>query len=176
MLLRAALPLLLLASCASQPKARLLPQAKYLQSHLVDIDKAAHEGDAQAQFERAEIYELGRGVKMDVFRAREFFAKAANQGHLQARLMLAFYQQEGLGGPEDRSAALDAYLQLESQGVAEADFALGNFFAYGPLRSPQMAEHWYWRGFKLGNEQCKAGVERLYRRIPDVNPVLVFSE
>ncbi len=162
MLLRAALPLLLLASCASQPKPKIPPGMKYLQTPLAEIDKAAQSGEAEAQFELAEIYELGLGVPADPARARTLYASAAKSGHVLARLMSAFCQQEGIGGPLDRGAALDAYLQLESEGVAEANFTLGNFFAYGSLRSPQMAEHWYWRGLLAGDAASTSALRDLY--------------
>ncbi|MEN9360588.1 MAG: hypothetical protein RL095_2123 [Verrucomicrobiota bacterium] len=169
MLLRAALPLLLLASCASQPKPKIPPGMKYLQTPLAEIDKAAQNGEAEAQFELAEIYELGIGVPADPARARTLYASAAKSGHLQARLMSAFCQQEGIGGAADRGAALDAFLQLDSEGCGEADFALGNFFAYGSLRSPQMAEHWYWRGLRAGDASSASALRALYQQERDAD-------
>src|SRR5262249_41356987 len=44
----------------------------------------ADRGDADAQFNLAQAYKLGRGVKVDLARAEELFGKAAAQGHLQA--------------------------------------------------------------------------------------------
>ena len=56
-----------------------------------DFSAAVHEwqgpadkGDADAQFNLAQAYKLGRGVPQDLARAELFYAKAAAQGHLQA--------------------------------------------------------------------------------------------
>lgn len=45
---------------------------------------AADKGDADAQFNLAQAYKLGRGVPTDLAKAEELFARAAAQGHLQA--------------------------------------------------------------------------------------------
>lgn len=44
----------------------------------------ATQGDADAQFNLAQAYRLGRGVKADLAKAEELFGKAAGQGHLHA--------------------------------------------------------------------------------------------
>ncbi len=44
----------------------------------------ATRGDADAQFNMAQAYKLGRGVKQDLNLAADWYAKAARQGHLQA--------------------------------------------------------------------------------------------
>lgn len=44
----------------------------------------AAKGDADAQFNLAQAYKLGRGVERDMAKAEEFFGKAAASGHLQA--------------------------------------------------------------------------------------------
>ncbi|MBV1688636.1 SPOR domain-containing protein [Novosphingobium sp. G106] len=44
----------------------------------------ADKGDADAQFNLAQAYKLGRGVPADLAKAEELFGKAAAQGHLQA--------------------------------------------------------------------------------------------
>ncbi len=44
----------------------------------------AARGDADAQFNMGQAYKLGRGVKRDLLKAEELFAKAAAHGHAQA--------------------------------------------------------------------------------------------
>lgn len=44
----------------------------------------ADRGDADAQFNLAQAYKLGRGVPMDLGKAQELYRKAADQGHLEA--------------------------------------------------------------------------------------------
>jgi uncharacterized protein len=45
---------------------------------------AAAKGDADAQFNMAQAYKLGRGVKQDLDIAADWYQRAAKQGHLQA--------------------------------------------------------------------------------------------
>ncbi|KQN37689.1 hypothetical protein ASG37_11755 [Sphingomonas sp. Leaf407] len=42
-------------------------------------------GDADAQFNLAQAYKLGRGVPLDLAQAEQWYAKAAQQGHPQAQ-------------------------------------------------------------------------------------------
>ncbi|MEO5597245.1 MAG: SPOR domain-containing protein [Novosphingobium sp.] len=44
----------------------------------------ASDGDADAQFNLAQAYKLGRGVPQDLGKAEKWFGKAAAQGHVQA--------------------------------------------------------------------------------------------
>jgi uncharacterized protein len=44
----------------------------------------AKKGDPDAQFNLAQAYKLGRGVKQDLKIAEQWYQRAANQGHLQA--------------------------------------------------------------------------------------------
>lgn len=54
-------------------------------AHAIEDWKArAGRGDAEAQFNLAEAYKLGRGVPVDLAKAEELFGKAATQGHPQA--------------------------------------------------------------------------------------------
>ena len=41
-------------------------------------------GDADAQFNLAQAYRLGRGVEVDIARAKELYAEAAKNGHVRA--------------------------------------------------------------------------------------------
>lgn len=54
----------------------------------------AQSGDADAQFNMGQAYKLGRGVEYDAEKAREWYLKAANQGHEKAQdnYGLALYQ------------------------------------------------------------------------------------
>lgn len=44
----------------------------------------ADKGDADAQFNLAQAYRLGRGVPLDLARAKQLYGEAAAQGHIQA--------------------------------------------------------------------------------------------
>src|SRR6059058_5889080 len=48
----------------------------------------AEKGDADAQFNLAQAYRLGRGVTTNLSAAQTWFERAANQGHLDAQATL----------------------------------------------------------------------------------------
>ncbi len=78
-------------------------------------------GDADAQFNLAQAYKLGRGVPTDLAKATALFGKAAAQGHLQAAdnygLMLFNAGQRTQALPFVRAAA--------DRGDARAQYLLG---------------------------------------------------
>jgi cell division septation protein DedD len=78
-------------------------------------------GDADALFNLAQAYRLGRGVETDIARARELYAEAAKKGHLKAADnygLLLFQQGEQLRAmPLIRAAAV--------RGDPRAQYVLG---------------------------------------------------
>jgi TPR repeat protein len=93
-----------------------------------DYAAAVHEwegpaaaGDADAMFNLAQAYRLGRGVSQDVARAEELYAKAAAKGHIEAAdtygLMLF---QDGR-----REAALPYIEAAAGRGDPRSEYLLG---------------------------------------------------
>ncbi len=81
----------------------------------------AANGDPDAQFNLAQAYKLGRGVKQDLPMAEKLFAQAAAKGHLQAadNLGLLLFQRG------ERAGAMP-YIQAASQrGDPRAHYVLG---------------------------------------------------
>jgi len=83
----------------------------------------AEQGDMYAQYELAECYYWGKGVRVDPFEAWEWYDKAAEQGHEEARKMIELGHEEGwkrfgemsripdvpeVDIPEDREAPVQA--------------------------------------------------------------------
>ena len=89
----------------------------------------AREGDADAQFNLAQAYRLGRGVDADPERSRELYAAAAAQGHLQASdnygLMLF---QSG-----ERETALPYVQDAAGRGDPRAQYLMGVAYFNGDL-------------------------------------------
>lgn len=81
----------------------------------------ADRGDADAQFNLAQAYKLGRGVPMDLGKAEDLYGKAAAKGHVQAAdsygLMLF---QRG-----ERTRALPYLEASAARGDARAQYILG---------------------------------------------------
>ncbi len=89
------------------------------------IDKAASEGNAEAQFQLGFLYELGRGVPKSDAKALEWYQKAAAQGHATAQCNIASMYQAGKGVPKDETKATEWYQKAATQGNARAQFKLG---------------------------------------------------
>ncbi len=81
----------------------------------------ANAGDADAQFNLAQAYKLGRGVKQDLTIAEQYFAKAAAQGHLQAsdNYGLLLFQRGA------RAQALPYIRAAADRGDPRAEYLLG---------------------------------------------------
>lgn len=81
----------------------------------------AAKGDADAQFNLAQAYKMGRGVALDLRKAEELYGKAAAQGHVQASdtygLMLF---QRG-----ERQKAMPFIQASAARGDARAEYLLG---------------------------------------------------
>ena len=81
----------------------------------------AARGDADAQFNLAQAYKLGRGVKQDLARAEELFGQAAGKGHLQAsdNYGLLLFQRG------ERAMALPFISAASDRGDPRAQYLLG---------------------------------------------------
>ena len=81
----------------------------------------ATQGDADAQFNLAQAYKLGRGVKPDLAKAEELFGKAAAQGHWQAsdNYGLLLFQRG------ERAKALPYIIAGSDRGDPRAQYLLG---------------------------------------------------
>lgn len=82
---------------------------------------AADRGDADAQFNLAQAYKLGRGVPADLAKAEELFGKAAAKGHLQAadNYGLLLFQRG------ERQKAMPYIEQSALRGDPRAQYLLG---------------------------------------------------
>jgi uncharacterized protein len=81
----------------------------------------AAKGDADAQFNLAQAYKLGRGVTQDLAKAERLFAQAAAQGHLQAadNLGLLLFQRG------ERAGAMPYIEAASGRGDPRAHYVLG---------------------------------------------------
>lgn len=81
----------------------------------------AARGDVDAQFNLAQAYKLGRGVKQDLAKAEELFGLAAGKGHLQAsdNYGLLLFQRG------ERAKALPYISAASDRGDPRAQYLLG---------------------------------------------------
>jgi len=64
-------------------------------------EKAAAQGNKEAQFNLGRLYAQGRGVPLDYAMGRQWYEKAAAQGDAAAQLNLGGLYAKGQGVPED---------------------------------------------------------------------------
>ncbi len=93
--------------------------------------KLAKNGDAEAQFNVGEMYEIGFTVKQDKKEARYWISRSANQEHEAARFKLLYWDVERDGLKGKNTAKVKELNKLAKNGNAQAQYYLGKMYAYG---------------------------------------------
>lgn len=91
----------------------------------------AEQGNADAQFNLAIMYDNGWGVARDHRHAANWYLRAAQQGYVQAQLNLGVAYALGEGVPQDDHEAVKWYRKAAEQGNADAQHGLGLQYALG---------------------------------------------
>jgi cell division septation protein DedD len=124
----------------------------------------ATQGDSDAQFDLAQAYRLGRGVRPDLARAEELFGKAAAQGHINASDyygLLLFQRGE-------RARALPYITAAADRGEPRAQYLLG----IANFNGDTVPKNWV-RGYALvslarqgGLAQASSALAQMDQQIP----------
>ena len=78
-------------------------------------EKAAVQGNADAQYNLGVLYNKGRGVAQDYAQARTWYEKAAVQGHAKAQFNLGALYENGQGITRDYDKARAWYEKVAAQ-------------------------------------------------------------
>ena len=136
------------------------------------LQRAAAGGDPAAEFELAVVYHSGTGVKQDFVLARDWYAKAAEQGHSQAQRELAVLQGQPAGmswlqkaadgnngdalfdlavmyargdnGPQDLRRAFDFALRAAEAGQVQAQAFVASAYGLGVPVEANWMQSMYW--------------------------------
>lgn len=93
--------------------------------------KLAEQGNAEAQYKVGEMYETGKGAEKNMEHAREWYDRAAKQGHKKAEYKL-LYIEISLNGLNDFSKSQLTNLRTEaSNNNPDAQYFLGKMYAGG---------------------------------------------
>ncbi|KAF9156118.1 hypothetical protein BG015_007160 [Linnemannia schmuckeri] len=117
----------------------------------------AEQGNAQAQYQIAQQYELGQGVPQDHTLALEWHLKSAEQGLADAQFSVGtLYRQFHVlapGVPRDYRKAMDWFLKAAAQGHAAAQHSIGRMYECGEgvLKSDVIAAGWYRKAGEAGS-------------------------
>ena len=131
---------------------------------VAEWQKPAAAGDADAQFNLAQAYKLGKGVAPDLKRAEELYLKAAQQGHLQAADtygLLLF--QTGR-----REAAMSWLVPSAERGEPRAQYVLAVAHYNGDLlpKDPVRAYALMTRAAASGLDVAKATLASMDKSLP----------
>ena len=92
----------------------------------------AEEGDAEAQFHLAKIYENGYGVSKDIEKAIKWYQLASKGGNPKAQNNLALLYEEGIGVLEGyKDTGLFLLRNVAKKGADRAQYNLGMRYATG---------------------------------------------
>ena len=125
----------------------------------------AHEGHAQAQYELAELYANGLGVRTDLDVALYWYRQAAQQEVAEAQNELALRYLLGRGVPQDYEQAAYWYRQLAEDGHAPAQHLLAGLYedGSGVPQDLSQATFWYRRAAEQGHAGAQTKLGRMYR-------------
>jgi TPR repeat protein len=129
------------------------------------LEKAAHEGDAEAQFEAGNFF-TSKSVSSqkesgDNRRAFAWYRKAAMQGHANAQYRLALAYADGVGVRADSIQAADSFKKAAEQGNPWAQFRLGQCYKNGDgvAANLETAISWFQKAADQEHEKARALLE-----------------
>lgn len=168
--------ILLVAGCANPGVARqpkviktpATPQKATKPARLADAAEPASEEfyrwladaerqNANAQFQVATYYELGRGIARDRSEAIRWFRAAARQGNAEAQYYLGLLYRSANGSDGDPALATHWFEKAAEQGHADAQYQLALAYAQarGVPKSQERSLHW----LRLAAEQHHAAAQ-----------------
>ena len=96
--------------------------------------------------------------------AREWFCRASDRGHIEAKVDLAHLYYFGLGGPPHPPNAVAFWEEAAHAGNAEAQFKFGESLRKGnhALHDPEQGMKWIRRAAEQGHKEAKDALAKLY--------------
>jgi uncharacterized protein len=131
------------------------------------FQRAATQGDPQAQFRLGDFFLGGTGVTADAVRAMEFFKLAARQGHAEAQSLLGWGYYMGTGVLQDYPEAIRWWRLSADQGWAQAQANLGDVYRLGDKGAPQdyvESARWYMKAAEQGHAVAQSNLGTYYER------------
>lgn len=120
----------------------------------------AEQGNAEAQYGLAEMYDQGRGVAENADTAADWYQRAAEQGYARAQAKLGTMFATGHGVPVDPTTAAVWWRKAAEQGSAAAQMRLAEAFhkGEGVERDLDQASAWYERAARAGVSAARVGL------------------
>ena len=123
----------------------------------------AEQGNVDAQFYIARMYDTGKGVPENDKTAVKWYTLSAEQGDRWAQNTLAFMYDNGEGVPENDKTAVKWYTKAAEQGHASAQSNLGFMYANGNgvLTDTKRAYMWFSLGSYNGNKNAGENKDKI---------------
>lgn len=132
-----------------------------------EIEKAAEDGDAEAQYLLAIAYNAGEGIAADPERVAYWLRRAATRGFSRAQFAYGQRLYWGWEGAEiNKAEGFDWWLVAAENGNASAMLEIGNTYLYGregvPGKDLTKAEEYFNQALSLGAIEAETALGRLY--------------
>lgn len=127
--------------------------------------KAAYQGDAEAQAALGGLYYFGQGVAQDYQKAFEWHQKAAYQGLAAAQFNLGYMYYNGQGVEQDYQKAFEWYQKAAYQGLAAAQHNLSLMYQYGQGVAQDYQNALEWR-YKASDQRDTSVQAEVYAQKP----------
>jgi TPR repeat protein len=134
---------------------------------LAKLKGPAAQGDADAQFLLAVMYENGRGIAEDYTQAMLWYKKSAVQGDERAQLHLGYMYAKGLGVAQDYKQAMIWYERAATQGQAMAQYNLAVMYYKGQWVAQDFVQAHKWLSLSglRDQENSKMDLETLEKKM-----------
>lgn len=128
------------------------------------IQKAAAQGNPDAQCNLGFSYAAGQGVPIDYSKAVEWFQKAAAQGNAMAQFNLGVAYANGQGSPIDMAKSIEWYQKAAVQGDALAQHELGAMYGTGRgvPKDDTKAVEWFQKAAAQGEAKAQCDLGYMY--------------
>jgi hypothetical protein len=129
--------------------------------------KLAADGNVQAQFKLAFMYEVGRGVQKDMVSAREWYKKSAAQNFEASKRRLKFLDVVASGFKPEHRTWVSEQIKDANDGDAEAMFIVAELYEAGIGVEADLlkARHYYKLSTGRGNANAEARLFKLEQKI-----------
>ena len=144
----------------------------YWKAEDLNIEQMAEDGDKYAQECLGWIlYNRGKFVKDNFSKAKEWYRRAAEQGHVCAQSWFGYRYLTGSGVDKNYSIAKEWYHKAAEQGYADAQFNIGVMYEYGDGvdKNYSTAVEWYCKAAEQGDVDAQMSIDYLTKRLQKSN-------
>lgn len=145
---------------AAQNNVEAISRLKLMQDNRERFKKElaqAGKGSIESQYNLGNMFTRGIGIDINLTEAREWYRKAADQGHEKAEYQLGLIFHEGRGVRKDAVAAYKWFKKSAEKAHPPAQYYLGKLYAAGEgvKRNYTTALEWYNRAVDGGFDQAR---------------------